>query len=528
MRRTLIAIALTVAAVAPTGAHAAFTACDWRMFGHDLGHSFAEDPSCAKISRLNASSLHAKWFMPLMNPVTAPPTVVDGVVYVGDAAGTFYALPTDPAPGPVSPLWTFDVTDTNTNSYGAIVDGAAVDDIDGTRVVVFAGGSTIYMLDANKNLPTDQPRELAEACADARPIGAQRCKGSQNVIEVESSPAIVHRPNGDTLVIVGMDFNEDPTVGRAGLLAFRVHTNPWSLEPVWKFDPETNLSYTTDATKDGQSGYVYTTDPLTYGAGQGHGCGNVWSSPAIAGDLAVFGVGNCGHTIPSSEIGQEGTVAVNVDTGGLAWRFAPRPNNGLDLDFGASPQLLQTGLVGEGGKDGTYYGFDPARTGTFSTATWSSHVATASDIGGMIGSSALGAVNGAPAIFATSAIPFSQADPGGSFQEDLSSPNHMFALHAISATDGHLLWDAPNPLPTYAAATYSNGIVFLADTVGFQVQAYDADTGALLWAHPLNGAPSSAPAIVGDSIYMGTGTAADGVPGNAAGIWAFQAVVPPV
>jgi outer membrane protein assembly factor BamB len=141
----------------------------------------------------------------------------------------------------------------------------------------------------------------------------------------------------------------------------------------------------------------------------------------------------------------------------------------------------------------------------------------------MIGSSALGKAGDKDAIFATTAIPFSTRDPQSSFEELFSSPNKAFALHAIDATTGDVLWDAPIPLPSYAAAVYANGVVFLADTFGMSIQAYDANLGVPLWAAPLNGAPSSGPAVAGDSIYLGAGTNAPPVPlGSVGGIWAFQ------
>ena len=59
---------------------AAVAACDWPMYGRDLGHSFSIDASCTRLSRLTVSTLRPKWFYKTPSPVTASPSVVDGVL----------------------------------------------------------------------------------------------------------------------------------------------------------------------------------------------------------------------------------------------------------------------------------------------------------------------------------------------------------------------------------------------------------------------------------------------------------------
>jgi outer membrane protein assembly factor BamB len=445
--------------------------------------------------------------------------------------------------------WQYQVGDGTTNDYGKIVSSAAVATINSQQVVFFGGGATLYMLDATNG------SALATECVDPKESGhSSPCTGATTkTVEIEASPSVVDEGTAGVHVIVGMDFNETTQVGRAGVIDFRVdHSGTsWSLTPVWKFDPEALLTYTTDNAQTG-TGFVHTADPLSSGgATSGHGCGNVWSSPVVdqVNNVIVFGTGNC-DTNPTSDPGNiepgsgEAVYSIALATGGFRWRYAPRPQSvayPLDLDFGASAQILPDGKVGEGGKDGYYYAFSETQEAT-PVPEWTSHVSTQSDIGGMIGSTAIGKVctpsallpqppaTCEDAIFATSAIPLGtnsgniQAD----FQDILSpAPGHAFALHAISAVDGHNIWDS-NPLPSYSAATYTNGVVFVSDTFGFQLQAYNADNGALMWAFPVNGAPSSAITIVGDSIYAGSGTTENGLPlDGIGGIWAFQVIAPP-
>jgi hypothetical protein len=54
--------------------------------------------------------------------------------------------------------------------------------------------------------------------------------------------------------------------------------------------------------------------------------------------------------------------------------------------------------------------------------------------------------------------------------------------------------------------SYDQGVVLVADTVNFALHAFSANTGVLLATRPLPGPPSSAPVVVGDSVYVAIGT----------------------
>src|SRR5205807_492205 len=123
----------------------------------------------------------------------------------------------------------------------------------------------------------------------------------------------------------------------------------------------------------------------------------------------------------------------------------------LDLDFGATPNMLGNGLVGEGGKDGVYYAYRLAGPPPVAPATaspvWTTQAATASSIGGFIGSTAVGKLGAThqnhAAVFAASAIPVSPNNPNGSITNDVTHPNQAFGLHAIDAVTHQVAWDAP-------------------------------------------------------------------------------------
>jgi outer membrane protein assembly factor BamB len=331
-------------------------------------------------------------------------------------------------------------------------------------------------------------------------------------------------------------------MGRTGVVALRLDTTSWTLSPVWKFDAERELVYKTACGT--QPDCVASADPLTYGAGTGHGCGGVWSSPAVDvdGNTVFFGTANCDSDQAGlgTDTGGEAMWAVNLRTGAKVWHFTPRGPNADDDDFGASANLLPGGLVGEGSKDGVYY----ARHRATGAEAWTSHAAQAGHLtsgfafGGFIGTTAVGAVSGSPAVIGASALsnPFNRfdGDNPGPDMTLLEDPGRMLSLHAIDAASGKVLWRSPLSRQAFGAVSVAlspdvapgvnlGGVVFVPSTFSFSIVAVSADTGVPLWTHLLNGPPSSAPTIAGDSVYLGVGVTAMDLPiGQLSGIWAFE------
>ena len=282
MRRGVVLVAAAVVAslLAVPVAGKASEACpepSWPMYGHDLAHSFSQDPGCAEITATNAAALVPKWAVRTLDSVTASPTVVDGTVYVGSWDGVFYALDAETG----AEKWTYNIADNHAVAFGRIVSSAAVADFKmnrrrSKRIVLFGGGATLYALDARTG--------AVLASLDVDPRSPElRAKDPDNTqqVEIESSPAVV----GDTIYF-GMDVHNDAEVGRTGLISARLSYNRrgWKLTPNWKFDPETERVY------QGAAG-------LTEGSGTGFGCGGVWSSPAVDQQrgLVYFGTANCNN-----------------------------------------------------------------------------------------------------------------------------------------------------------------------------------------------------------------------------------------
>jgi len=492
----------------------ACTSTNWPMFGHDPGRSFSSPDSC--IGTAGAATLRPKWFFNTSTPVTAQPTVVDGTVYFGDYRGLFHAV--NAADG--SEKWSFNLRDcaaghscdNNATDYGAVTGGAAVTRIGnaGRPVVIFGGGETLFVLDATNG------KQLSAVCLDRVDTTCQGGVGYTS--EIESSPVLVGGGNGAVDVLVGTDVNEHDPSGPTGLYDLTLSPDG-SLSPKWMFDPETGATVTG-------------LPPVQAKPGDEHGCSDVWSSPSVTGDLVTFGVGNCNHPnqVKSTTVKLvESTFALHLNSGTPAWQATPHAPyacdaqgncDGLDLDFGATPNSLAgvpgTAVTGEGGKDGVYYAYN-----SDGSPSWSTKVATASDYGGMIGSTAvgkLGALHGNhPAVFAATAIPVHTGDVQNSLTNDIQHPNQAFGVHAIDAVTHQVVWDTPVG-PAFAAAVYNNGVVYVPDTTNFSMIALDADTGAVLRIQPTGAPPSSPVAISGNSLYFGAGTFIDG----AGGVWGLQ------
>jgi hypothetical protein len=255
----------------------------------------------------------------------------------------------------------------------------------------------------------------------------------------------------------------------------------------------------------------------------------------------------------------------------------PEEPGGGDDDFAGNPILTEVPssgvpssrcagsggsvrLVIDGSKDGYAFGLCEATGATI----WSNQIAqpgqldqaTVGSVGGFIASASLGADNGKATVFFDSAIPLPFTNGGifGSGDHNISAcpgavldklpllpacpdlslaahPSRLLPLTAVDAATGKVDWRAAS-VPTYAATTYTNGVVFAPQTLAFSVLAYNARNGDLLWAFPIGAAPSSAAAIAGRGVYIGAGTSfgtenGQQVPPQATGVWGFTDLLAP-
>ena len=616
----------TALAAGATGVTCTTSNGNWPEYQADPTHSAN---ACSNITTSNVGTLTPAWFFPTQGEVTATPALVGGTAYVGDSTGAFYAINLSTG----AQEWTFSATSpqscfidqadpyatAHTGGFGEITSSANVTTINGTPMVFFGAGGSVFALNAS----TGQCL-WAQDTDPADPASA---------IEVESSP-VVDTAVSPPEVLIGNDDNGVSGIAVTGLMAFNAQTGAL----LWKYQPERDVTLTpsefggsdalTLSCGDGAAN-SYCTPANVPGispnsASYADACGDAWSSPALdtsftdpAGDntfegsgtqppagwtpkqitasgqasedgLVVIGTGNCAAQPDPATAEANGDYAYNQGafaldpvTGVRVWSFIEPYNSydtgpsepfGGDDDFGGSAILAQvpsgnlsaagaaacagsggnTSLVIEGSKDGYAYGLCEATGAT----VWQNQIgqpgqlspSLVGSIGGYIGSPSLGADNGKATVFFASAVPLPFSYDG--VQEpssgnacpaavlaglpltvvcpDLSlaaSPTRTLPVTAVDAATGTVDWKAAS-LPTYAAVSFTNGVVFAPQSLALSVLAYNASNGVPLWAFPLGAAPSSAAAISGHSIVLGAGTSfetLDGVnvPPQATGVWDF-------
>jgi polyvinyl alcohol dehydrogenase (cytochrome) len=440
--------AMPAAATAPAK-RAPISRCDWPTWGQNGERPFAY-PCPTAIDAQTAKDLQQIWFFNAKDTVTATPAVVDGVAYVGDWSGNFYAI--DIKTG--KPRWTYQAHVHGRVYAGQIVSSAAVADVKGVRTVYFGGGKTLYALRAEDG-KLRWKHEVGRRGDDTDPT------------EIESSPLVT-----DGLVIFGTDVHNSGKGEPAGVIAL-------------------------DAAS-GKERWNTVTAPTEGEGATGPGCGDVWGSATVdpAARLVFIGTGNCTSSPDGYGRFSEAILALELDTGAVRWTYRPHQPNRDDLDFAGAPNLFSAGgraLVGLGNKDAAYYALDRS-TGEL---VWRTQVTepgiprpnTNYSTGGFIGGTAVadGIVVGGTAVGGTP------------------------TLHALDAATGGVRWQQPEAAATYASAAIANGVVFLGSTTDFTFRALDLQTGEVLWSKELKGGVAGGAAIVGDDVIAVAGIREPGV-----------------
>jgi polyvinyl alcohol dehydrogenase (cytochrome) len=220
----------------------------------------------------------------------------------------------------------------------------------------------------------------------------------------------------------------------------------------------------------------------------------VWNTPTIDAkrNVLYFGTGN-NYSPPATAL-SDSIIAMDMTSGTIKWRRQQTENdiwNGTcrrpdrevaacpdadapDVDFSVSPVLVtsQNGreMLITGNKSGMIWALDPDQQGK---TIWEQQVGKGSSGGGVLWGLA---VDGERVYV-----------PNGFF--DALSPDASGGMAAIALSNGHLIWNTPNPpcgarkscKPTHAAAvTAIPGAVF-SGTMDGQLYAYSAEAGKILW-----------------------------------------------
>lgn len=450
---------------------------DWPTYGHDAQHTFNGRTT---LTESTAKTLRKAWLFPTSDAVTATPTVVDGVVYVGSWDDYFYAVDLEtgtlrwktrlqsqnavkPYPGEVH---------RNLTSDGGLVTSSAwFEPGAGSRppLVIFGGGYTLYALNATTGAVywehdyTGRPDRPPDPNADGT--------------RIFSSPVVI-----DGVVLFGVDVD-----GAAGYGGYVVGANLDTGDPVWQHQTDTNAQ----------------------GQVLDDGCGSVWASGTVlpALGLVVYGSADCGfaNVAPLAEA----IIALHITTGQLAWEFHPaRSDLQCDWDFGATANagIDASGnalFLGEGGKDGTYYSLDPS-TGKL---RWSTNVVFGGYSGGFIATTAY---DGTRVYGATAIGDFGRFESNGQKRCDPSNPRDTLSQQpsddAFNARTGAVAWQA-SQASSFAPTTVAGGMAFAGLALAADaVQVRNAATGHLIVQVKLPQSNWSGIATVGDALVLGLGS----------------------
>ena len=276
-------------------------------------------------------------------------------------------------------------------------------------------------------------------------------------------------------------------------------------------------------------------DPGLWGNPELNSGGGVWYPPAIDTErrIAYFGTGNPypfpgaagfpnGSSRPGDNKWTDSTVALDIDTGKLAWGHQAIPHDIFDRDnmLAARTSIAVDGtardVVISSGKLGIVYALD-ADTGE---RIWETPVGThdndeLTEIDGptLVYPGSLGGVQ-TPLAIADGTIyacvmnaPTQYAGPEETsygFTVQLGKADSQMV--AIDADTGEIRWEVDLPGDSFGGSTVSGDLVFTS-SFGGEVLALDRTTGETVWSYESPGGINGWPAIAGDELYVPVGMA---------------------
>jgi len=266
--------------------------------------------------------------------------------------------------------------------------------------------------------------------------------------------------------------------------------------------------------------------------------GGAWYPPLIDPErgLSYWGTGNPGPwpspidspngiDRPGPNLYTDSVVALDLESGGLAWYHQEHPHDLFDWDFQNAPMRVRPStdsggkdLVIGSGKTGTVVALD-AESGSL---IWRAKVgrhenddldALPEGVPLTIYPGALGGVLTATA-YADGVVYVPIVDMSttytGPSQLALEGTTSTGALAALSVIDGSLLWSVELPDPCYGAATVVNDLVLTSTAEGLVV-ALARDDGEEVWRYQAPGGINAPLAVAGDLLLVPVGVAEAGL-----------------
>ena len=485
----------------------------WNGWSPTLDNARFQSSDQARLSLSQVRKLKLKWAFGLDGDISAyaQPTVVDGHIFMGSAAGLIYAL--DAATGCIE--WTY-------QAGGPVREAVATAPLDNMHAVLFGDlTGTFYALEAETGrlLWKKRIEEHEAALLTGSPVVYQG-NVYEGIASWEETRAI--NPAYPCCSF------------RGSVVALRVRNGA----QVWKTYTINDAPHPTGKTSTGT-------------IRQGPSGAGIWSAPTIDPKRGVLYVTTGDNYSAPSTTTSDAVLALDLATGRMLWsrQVTPRdvfnsgciagvngPNcpdeneRGPDYDFGSSAILVKTPKGGDlliaGQKSGMVYALNPDRKGEIA---WTKRVAKGGTIGGVQWGMAS---DGQNVYAAASDAYFFTKD-----QVRVLAPDEGGGLTALRAAEGTKAWYAyPQPCgsrpgcsPAQSAAlTAIPGIVFSGSMDG-HMRAFAAEDGKVLWDFDtrrdfstVNGVAAQGgaidgpgPVIVNGMLFMNSGYGRfGGAPGN--------------
>ncbi len=465
----------------------------WAVAGQNL-HNTRSQPHEHAIGTANVASLTTKWTFTTGADISATPTVDADAVYFPDWSGNLYAVRRDTG----QQIWSHKISDYD-NFVGSIA-----------RVSPAIHGDDLIIGDIESGMVTHNG---ANVMAVNRQTGTLRwiTKVDPHAAAIITGSPVVQ---GDT-IYVGVSSSEeslatDPSYPCCSFRGSMVALNADTGAIIWQtFDM-----------------------PDNHGQPDGYSGGAIWQPPAIdvkRGTIFV-GTGN-NYEVPQSvktclsEMAgsaqaacfdpadlYDTALALDLQTGHVKWSkrvqgtdvwtvactknpnpvSCPEPSS-PDYDLSGSGPNLLPNFVGFGQKSGIYWAFNPDN----GNILWTSMVGPGATLGGI----EWGTATDGERIYV--------AITNG---KNLAYPliNGMTitwgAWTALDVGTGRILWQTADPAQAIdpGSVSVANGVMYAGSFSG-NMHALDTKTGKILWTFASGGSVIDGPAIVGGTIFWGSG-----------------------
>ncbi len=487
----------------------------WNGWGLNTSNTRYQENGPAGFTAADVPRLKVKWAFGFPGDITinAQPTVVGGRVFVGSLSGTVYSL--DAATGCV--YWYFQAA----TAVRAAVTVGRVQTASGARYAAFISdqGANVYAVDAGAG------KLLWKTKADNFPLA-----------RVTGSPTFY---NGR--LYVGIASGEEAAGGTPEYECCRfrgslVALNAANGDQVWRTYTITEEARPIRKNKVGVQQWGPSGAPI-------------WTSPAIDTQHNALYVATGDNYSDPPTANSDAFMAFDLDTGKVLWsrqmtaadawntacRLSDKTNcpesDGPDFDFASSPILVRLAngrrALVAGQKSGVVHALDPDRNGE---VLWSTRIGKGGTLGGVQWGSAVDQSNIYVALsdLARMTIPNSQGS-----EPDPKAGGGMFALRL---ENGERVWYTPPAdcgdrkrcSPAQSAAVSAIPGVAFSGSVDGHLRGYSMADGKVIWDFdtvrsyettnkvPARGGSLNGPgpAIAGGMLFVTSGYANNGIPGN--------------